>query len=135
MNAQGIELRTFEVYATLLKSQPLRNDPEFRRPSNLDSLVSLLGSEEALMRKTSFVLACAALWLAYGGPANSDVIQAPRMTTASSSSISEVAVVTIEILPKEAQEQVYAAVILMSDDQIRALRHSRMPASARARPR
>jgi len=86
------------------------------------------------MRKTSFVLACAALWLAYGGPANSDVIQAPRMTTASSSSISEVAVVTIEILPKEAQEQVYAAVILMSDDQIRALRHSisSLPAAAAA---
>ena len=38
------------------------------------------------------------------------------MATASSSSISKVAVIRIEILPNEAQEQVYAAVIRMSDD-------------------
>jgi hypothetical protein len=46
------------------------------------------------------------------------------MTTASLSSISEVAIARIEILPKEAQEQVYAAIIRMSDDQLRALRQS-----------
>jgi hypothetical protein len=86
------------------------------------------------MRNAVFFFVCAALWLTHAGPANSDVIQAPRMTTASLSSISEVAVVRIEILPKEAQEQVYAAIIRMSDDQLRALRQSinSLPAAADA---
>ncbi|MBW0003918.1 MAG: hypothetical protein JO216_10545 [Hyphomicrobiales bacterium] len=76
------------------------------------------------MRNRAFFFACAALWLTHAGPHKSDVIQTPRMTSVSSFSINEVAVVKIEILPKEAQEQVYAAVIRMGDDQIRALRQS-----------
>jgi hypothetical protein len=76
------------------------------------------------MRNAAFFFACAALWLTHVGPAKSDVIQTPRVTTASSSSISEVAVVSLEILPKEAQEQVYSAIMRMSEDQLRALRQS-----------
>lgn len=85
------------------------------------------------MRNAAFFFACAALWLAHAGPAKSE-IQAPRMTTASLSSISEVAIVSLEILPRKAQEQVYAAIIRMSDDQLRALRQSidRLPAAADA---
>jgi hypothetical protein len=86
------------------------------------------------MRNAAFLFACAVLWFTHAGPAKSDVIQAPRMTTASLSSISEVAVARIETLPKEAQEQVYAAIIRMSDDQLRALRQSinSVPAAAAA---
>ena len=57
------------------------------------------------MRNAAFFFVCAALWLTHAGPAKSDAIQAPRTTTASLSSISEVAIVSLEILPKEAQEQ------------------------------
>jgi hypothetical protein len=86
------------------------------------------------MRNAAFFFLCAALWLTHAGPAKSDAIQAPRMMTASLSSISEVAIVSLEILPQEAQEQVYAAIIRMSDDQLRALRQSinSLPAAANA---
>jgi hypothetical protein len=86
------------------------------------------------MRNAAFFFVCAALWLIHAGPAKSDAIQAPRTTTASLSSISEVAIVSLETLPEEAQEQVYAAIIRMSDDQLRALRQSinSLPAAADA---
>jgi hypothetical protein len=86
------------------------------------------------MRNAALFVVCAALWLAHAGPAKSDVIQTPRMTTASLTSISEVAVVSLENLPKKAQEQVCAATIRMSDDQLRALRQSidGLPAAAEA---
>ena len=76
------------------------------------------------MRNAAIFFVCAALWLTHAGPAKSDAIQAPRMTTASLSSISEVATVSLEILPREAQEQVYATTVRMSDDQLRGLRQS-----------
>jgi hypothetical protein len=58
----------------------------------------------------------------------------PRVQRLLPSSISEVAIVSLETLPKEAQEQVYAAIIRMSDDQLRALRQSinSLPAAADA---
>ena len=46
------------------------------------------------------------------------------MTTASFSSINAVAVVNLEMLSDAAQEQVYAAILQMSDDQTRTLRRS-----------
>jgi hypothetical protein len=86
------------------------------------------------MRNVALFAVCAALSLAHPGSAKSDVIQPPRMTTASFSSINEVAVVSIENLPREAQEQVYVASLRMSDDQLRALRQSidGLPAAAEA---
>ena len=86
------------------------------------------------MRNAALFVVCAALWLAPAGQAKSDVIQTPRVTTASLSSINEVAVVSLGSLPKKAQEQVYAATICMSDEQLRALRRSidSLPAAADA---
>ena len=86
------------------------------------------------MRKIAIFAICAALSLGHVGQAKSDVIRIPRMTTASFSSINAVTVVSLETLPKEAQQQVYAATILMSDDQLRALRRSidRLPAASEA---
>lgn len=86
------------------------------------------------MRKVAIFAICAALSFGHVGQAKSDVIRIPRMTTASFSSINAIAVVSLETLPKEAQQQVYAATILMSDDQLRALRRSidSLPAASQA---
>ncbi|MBV8765845.1 MAG: hypothetical protein JO137_03875 [Hyphomicrobiales bacterium] len=86
------------------------------------------------MRNIALFAMCAALSLAHVGAAKSDAIRTPRMTTASFSSINAVAVISIEALSQEAQEQVYAASLRMSDDQLRALRRSidNLPAAAEA---
>jgi hypothetical protein len=86
------------------------------------------------MRNVALFAVCAALSLAHVGAAKSDAIQPPRMTTASFSSINAVAVVGIEDLPREAQEQVYVASLRMNDDQLRALRRSidNLPAASAA---
>lgn len=86
------------------------------------------------MRNIALFAMCAALSLAHAGAAKSDVIRTPRMTTASFSSINAVAVVGLETLPQAAQEQVYAASLRMSDDQLRALRRSidNLPAASEA---
>jgi hypothetical protein len=76
------------------------------------------------MRNGALFAFCVALSLAHAGAAKSDVIQTPRMTTASFSSVNAVAVVRLETLPQEAQEQVYAASLRMSEEQLRALRRS-----------
>ncbi|MBV9516853.1 MAG: hypothetical protein JO068_01930 [Hyphomicrobiales bacterium] len=88
----------------------------------------------AVMRNVAMFAVCAALSLASAVPAKADAIPAPRMTTASFSSINAVAVVSLESLSKEAQEQVYAATTRMSDDQLRALRQSidTLPAASEA---
>jgi outer membrane protease len=86
------------------------------------------------MRNVALFAICAALSLAHASAAKSDAIQTPRMTSASFSSINAVAVVSLEALPREAQEQVYAASLRMSDDQLRALRLSieNLPAASEA---
>ncbi|MBV9053541.1 MAG: hypothetical protein JO196_14155 [Hyphomicrobiales bacterium] len=76
------------------------------------------------MRNVALFAVCAALSLATAAPAGADTIPAPKMATASFSSINAVAVVSLETLSSEAQEQVYVATIRMSDDQLKALRHS-----------
>jgi hypothetical protein len=76
------------------------------------------------MRNLAVLAACAALVLVCSGHARADRIQNPRMTTASFSSINAVAVVSLDSLSNAAQEQVYAASLHMSDDQLRALRRS-----------
>jgi hypothetical protein len=86
------------------------------------------------MRGVAIFAVCAALSLAHADQAKSDVILTPKMTTASFSSINEIAVVSLETLSNEAQEQVYAATVRMSDDQLRALRQSidSLPAACEA---
>lgn len=86
------------------------------------------------MRNIVLFATCAALSLAHPGAAKSDVIQTPRMTSASFSTINAVAVVSLEALPREAQEQVYAASLRISDGQLRALRESidNLPAASEA---
>jgi hypothetical protein len=76
------------------------------------------------MRKVATIAICATLSLCHVAQAKSDTISAPRMTTASLSSITAVAVVGLEALPKEAQDQVFAASTRISDNQLRALRKS-----------
>ncbi len=76
------------------------------------------------MRNLALFALCAALSLSHTAAAKADAIPTPRMTSASFSSINAVAVVSLEALPREAQEQVYAASLRMSDDQLRTLRQS-----------
>ena len=86
------------------------------------------------MHKIAMIVLCAAISLGNFGEAKSGVIHAPRTTTASFSSINAVAIVSLESLSNEAQEQVYAVTMLMSDDQLRALRRSigSLPAASEA---